>query len=32
MEQGFDIALYEHTDFLAGKLGAYRLSGKPDPH
>jgi hypothetical protein len=32
MEQGFDIALYEQNDFLGGKLGAYRLSGKPDPH
>lgn len=32
MEQGFDIALYEQNDFLGGKLGAYRLSDKPDPH
>src|SRR5580698_4440121 len=32
MEQGFDITLYEENDFLGGKLGAHRVSGKPDPH
>ncbi len=32
MEQGFDIALYEQNNFLGGKLGAYRVSGKSDPH
>jgi NAD(P)-binding Rossmann-like domain/Flavin containing amine oxidoreductase len=32
MEQGFDITLYEENDFLGGKLGAHRISGKPDPH
>ena len=32
MEQGFDITLYEQNDFLGGKLGAHRVSGKPDPH
>ena len=32
MEQGFDIVLFEENDFLGGKLGAHRVSGKPDPH
>ena len=32
MEQGFDITLYEQNDFLGGKLGAYRVGGKSDPH
>jgi Flavin containing amine oxidoreductase/NAD(P)-binding Rossmann-like domain len=32
MEQGFDIVLYEENDFLGGKLGAHKVSGKPDPH
>jgi hypothetical protein len=32
MEQGFDVTLYEENDFLGGKLGAHRVSGKPDPH
>ncbi len=32
MEQGFDISLYEQNDFLGGKLGAYRMDGKGDPH
>ncbi len=32
MEQGFDITLYEQNDFLGGKLGAYRVEGKSDPH
>jgi NAD(P)-binding Rossmann-like domain/Flavin containing amine oxidoreductase len=32
LEQGFDITLYEQNDFLGGKLGAHRVSGKPDPH
>ena len=32
MEQGFDITLYEQNSFLGGKLGAYRMGDKPDPH
>ncbi len=32
MEQGFDITLYEQNNFLGGKLGAYRVAGKSDPH
>ncbi|MEA2916230.1 MAG: hypothetical protein QOJ15_8311 [Bradyrhizobium sp.] len=32
MEQGFNITLYEQSDFLGGKLGAHREHGKPDPH
>jgi uncharacterized protein with NAD-binding domain and iron-sulfur cluster len=32
MEQGFDITLYEQSDFLGGKLGAHRVDDKPDPH
>jgi protoporphyrinogen oxidase len=32
MEQGFDITLYEQSDFLGGKLGAHREDGKPDAH
>ena len=32
MEQGFDITLYEQNNFLGGKLGAYRVGGKSDPH
>jgi NAD(P)-binding Rossmann-like domain/Flavin containing amine oxidoreductase len=32
MEQGFDITLYEQSDFLGGKLGTHRENGKPDPH
>jgi hypothetical protein len=32
MEQGFDITLYEQNNFLGGKLGAHKVSGKPDPH
>src|SRR4051812_36910006 len=32
MEQGFDITLYEQSNFLGGKLGAHRDSHKPDPH
>ena len=31
MEQGFDITLYEQNDFLGGKLGAHRVSGKRRP-
>jgi hypothetical protein len=32
MEQGFNIDLYEQNNFLGGKLGAYRVGGKSDPH